>query len=373
MNYYDWLLSRLYAGLLNFYPGRFRREFGSEMQAVFEQSLVEASGSGQVAVLFLRELRDWPKALLHAHLQERRLKHMAISFDEKPIKWWGVLAGMGLFLLPMIFELLGEISTNTLPVIFRVGLVVSILALILFAIFKGLSRWGLPVLGMVLGVLWMFVGLQFVGPWFVPWLERLVQGGRQAPPYIWQVIMDGVLWIPLLLISMAFVLIFLLLPPLRTLYRRVRNDWTLVSLTLYGAILFALFIDWDEYTQASIFISACYLFLALGVAGYLLSKTKATRIAWLLGGATLSMLTMAVGKFILVPLQDWPVWFQWHAPETERWFESLRSLSELGWILLVLMAPSVINLLPPAREPVVGIPDSPIVEKENSAVSVSPR
>lgn len=298
---------------------------------------------------------------------------MSISSEEKPIRWWGVLAGMGLFLLPMIFELLGEISTNTLPVFFRVGLVVSILILILFAIFKGLSRWGLPALGLVLGVLWMFVGLQFVGSWFVPWLERLVQGDRQAPPYVWQVIMDGLLWVPLLLISLAFVLIFFLLPPLRTLYRRVRNDWTLVSLTLYGAILIALFIDWDEYTQASYFISACYLFLAFGVAGYLLSKPKANRIAWLLGGATLSMLTMAVGKFILVPLQDWPMWLQWHPAASERWLESLRSLTELGWILLVLLAPAVLNLFPPSIDPVKVNPDLPPLKIESSADSVSPQ
>ena len=84
------------------------------------------------------------------------------------------------------------------------------------------------------------------------------------------------------------------------------------------------------------------------------------------------MITMSVGKFILVPLQDWPMWFQWHSKGVERWFESLRSLIELGWMLLALIASSVLNLLPLAKKPAVEIPDSTKRAVENPVGSASP-
>jgi hypothetical protein len=296
---------------------------------------------------------------------------MPISSAEKPIRWWRVLAGIGIFLLPI----LGSISTPffnvSVAIAIRLLLVAFILAVFLFAIFKGLARWCLPTIGLLLGALWMFGGLQFIGSWLLPWMNNFVRDVNESFPYAWQAIWNGVFWGGLYLISMLLVLISLLLPPLRPLYRRVRTDWTLVSFTLYGATLFALFIDWDEYTHEEVLVSLCYFFLALGAVGYLLSKTKTARMIWLLSAATMAMFTMAVGKFILVPLQDWPMWFQWHSMESVRWFESLSSLIELGWILLVLLAPSLLMLLPPVKDHSVEILGSTKLELENPVESGS--
>lgn len=296
---------------------------------------------------------------------------MPISSAEKPIRWWGVLAGIGIFLLPI----LGSISTPffnvSVAIAIRLLLVAFILAVFLFAIFKGLARWCLPTIGLLLGALWMFGGLQFIGSWLLPWMNNFVRDVNESFPYAWEAIWNGVFWGGLYLISMLLVLISLLLPPLRPLYRRVRTDWTLVSFTLYGATLFALFIDWDEYTHEEVLVSLSYFFLALGAVGYLLSKTKTARMIWLLSAATMAMFTMAVGKFILVPLQDWPMWFQWHSMESVRWFESLSSLIELGWILLVLLAPSLLMLLPPVKDHSVEILGSTKLELENPVESGS--
>jgi hypothetical protein len=296
---------------------------------------------------------------------------MPISSAEKPIRWWRVLAGIGIFLLPI----LGSISTPffnvSVAIAIRLLLVAFILAVFLFAIFKGLARWCLPTIGLLLGALWMFGGLQFIGSWLLPWMNNFVRDVNESFPYAWQAIWNGVFWGGLYLISMLLVLISLLLPPLRPLYRRVRTDWTLVSFTLYGATLFALFIDWDEYTHEEVLVSLSYFFLALGAVGYLLSKTKTARMIWLLSAATMAMFTMAVGKFILVPLQDWPMWFQWHSMESVRWFESLSSLIELGWILLVLLAPSLLMLLPPVKDHSVEILGSTKLELENPVESGS--
>ena len=38
-------MNRLYRALLRLYPASFRRDYGDEMAAVFEQQLADASGS----------------------------------------------------------------------------------------------------------------------------------------------------------------------------------------------------------------------------------------------------------------------------------------------------------------------------------------
>jgi len=94
------------------------------------------------------------------------------------------------------------------------------------------------------------------------------------------------------------------------------------------------------------------LSLAAGAWGYLRSASSRKRLLALLAGVILAMSSMTVGKWIIVPRQDWPVWFGWHPVETERWFESLRTLVEAGWMLVVISIPALLNLLPRPAQPV---------------------
>jgi len=372
VNRYGLFLHYLYVGLLSLYPSRFRTEFGSEMQAVFDQALVDAAVSGCIAGFFVREVRDWPLSVLHAHLLERKGLNMNTTSGEKPISWQGILVGIGLFLLAIFWQLSDSLVSNLGVNIALIVLLIFMVLVMLIGIFKGLPRWSLPSFGLLLGGFIMYGGLGLLDPILGGMMSRFVQIGNEINRYAWQAMMSGVYWLLVFLLSLIFILIFALLPSLRPLYRRIRKDWTLVSFMLYGAVLFSFFINWDEYTHEQAFVAACNLFLAIGAGGYLLSKTKTSRLAWLLGGAALAMITMSVGKFILVPLQDWPMWFQWHSKGVERWFESLRSLIELGWMLLALIAPSVLNLLPLAKEPAVEIPDSTKRAVENPVGSASP-
>ena len=59
-------LTRLYALLTVLYPYGFRRDFASEMQAVFVEKLtaINASTSRRIWRVFWKELRDWPGAVL---------------------------------------------------------------------------------------------------------------------------------------------------------------------------------------------------------------------------------------------------------------------------------------------------------------------
>lgn len=60
------LASRIYGLLVRLYPRPFRQEFGEEMRAVFADAAADAAGRGIGALLALclRELRDWPRAVL---------------------------------------------------------------------------------------------------------------------------------------------------------------------------------------------------------------------------------------------------------------------------------------------------------------------
>lgn len=74
MNHRVRLLSRVYAHLLHLYPPSFREEFGAEMQSVFVETLLEATGRGLVPLLAvcLREIGDLPPVLLREYWSEFR-------------------------------------------------------------------------------------------------------------------------------------------------------------------------------------------------------------------------------------------------------------------------------------------------------------
>jgi len=63
------LLRHLYRVLLRLYPRSFRVEFGAEMEDVFTEAVAETSARGRryLVGLLLRELGDWPGALLIVH------------------------------------------------------------------------------------------------------------------------------------------------------------------------------------------------------------------------------------------------------------------------------------------------------------------
>ena len=64
--------------LLNFYPQKYREEYGDELGAVFNLSLMDAMNGGwlEVAGVVTRELAGLPKAILYQHLRERKKENM---------------------------------------------------------------------------------------------------------------------------------------------------------------------------------------------------------------------------------------------------------------------------------------------------------
>ena len=63
------------------------------------------------------------------------------------------------------------------------------------------------------------------------------------------------------------------------------------------------------------------------------------------------MWIMAVGKWIILPRQDWGPWFDLHPPESERWFEFTSEVIAGAWMMIAIPAPALLGLLPGEKNP----------------------
>lgn len=343
------LVTKFFRLLIACYPKEFRTEFGTEMQAVFAASIAEAQHSGKDHFwkLIWREIRCWPGSALREHLQARR-KNMASNYDlmdEKPLPVYELLAALVLFLIPLFGVMLtGSIFPHWINIILVIGFWGSALYAMVLAVIKGLPRWSLSYLGVLLFIVILFgpailvweAIYPFVTGWLGPlhtlsdWERVLFQGFNELA-----------MWFMLLLVGVIFLNLLRLLPYTRGVWQRVRDDWTQLSFLVYGGIVFHIVIIFEEYHYDEPWKFAAWTFLALGGWLYLGAKTQRQRILALMGGATLAMWTVAIGKWIIVPLQDWPG------------THSSGDIFESGWaiiswvaIIIVMLAPALLNLLP---------------------------
>lgn len=71
-------MTALYGVLIRLYPGEFKREFADELHSVFTALAQDAASAGPLAlvVFCLRELRDFPINLFHAHLEKNPMSRI---------------------------------------------------------------------------------------------------------------------------------------------------------------------------------------------------------------------------------------------------------------------------------------------------------
>jgi len=343
-------LLSLYGLLLYLYPRRFRDKFGWEMQAVLELALADASQARLWAVFALswRELRGLPRAVIVAHLRERRRAMEPGSVPARPVPWWAMLAALSLFALPVLTASFTIVSRPIEQFLLLGLLAVALLAFVVDAVkTRRVPRWSLPYAGLLL-----IVPVSFLvrGSSAVARLHtQVARTGDALSRYTWQAIGAGALWLSLLAILGLAVLIAATLPFSRPVWQAIRRDWTGLSFLLYGTVVFAYLVDLNEYEYEGPYVVAGMLSLAVGAWAYLRGKTTRRRILALLSGTPLAMWVMAIGKWVIVPRQDWPQWFGWHPPETERWFESLGEVIAWAWMMVALLAPALLSLLPRVR------------------------
>jgi hypothetical protein len=344
------LAARLYGLLLRLYPRRFRAEFAEEMLAVFTATVTEAAGWQTLARVCWREWRDAPVAIIRAHWRERS-RSMETQTMER-VSGWGALAALVVFLFTAMAGIIegrpwGDAATPLLTI--GVGLLGAVIVLLILGAIKGLPVWSLPAAGLFLVLIAYFLiipqGPSPFADWLPPTLSRFFRWWYAYRP-VHPLLEAGQIWLTLLTLLGLIVLTAAALPPLRPFYERLRRDWTLLSFAVYGAALFGLYFTFDEYRREEFYLVASVVLLAAGAWVYLRSDGLQRRALALFAALTLAMATAALGKWLIVPIQEWPAGSGLHPPESSRWPETLPTVVMWGWLMIVMAAPALLMLLP---------------------------
>jgi hypothetical protein len=279
-----------------------------------------------------------------------------IDFEKpKPLSRIDWLAALIIFILPLAGIALNLVAVgfpNWMGSILLVIFLGSIGFALVLGVIRGLPSWSLSYVGFVLTI-FTFYGLG-LGLWglliYRPWM--LIFG----PMDYWSLPIRllysglGVAFVWFLVLIIALISIYLLKhwASIQVLWQHLRADWTLLSFLVYGGFIFYIMLTFDEYQHEDPWKFAAFTSLAAGAWLYLLAKGQKTRILALVGGVSAAMWIVAVGKWILVPMQSWPVNL-----ESEGLYEPLAAIG--SWIVMtaVLIAPALLNLLPHAPSPIV--------------------
>lgn len=290
-----------------------------------------------------------------------------VSPTFEPGSWQEGLAAMPPFLLVALTSLLNLLNALHvgIPMWVSSGLALAMLIAFVIGLIKGLPRWSLPYTGVIgLNLSWIlthggtFMGLNtragLLGP-LLGWTDRLfLTVVRPSHPWIVRVVCGtGRDWLALLGLTTLGVLIVAVWRPLRPLYSRIRDDWTLLSFGLYGATMMAVFYTFEDYPSARypyMFVSS--LILAAGAWIYLRSgrpfdeATPSRRALALFAAMMLAMIVGATGKGIIYASPDWPY------PHSFTWqTEALHAVILWGWVMAVVLAPALPTLLPRPTKP----------------------
>jgi hypothetical protein len=271
------VLTRLFSLALGLYPAEDRREYAGEMQVVFALKARDAAQKSAWALLrlALREARDLPVAAGLAHFRNWRgdmNRYFPTTTDRVP--WTTAL----LSLIPLFIAGPVRVIVFFTPEFSPVGRSPLYLA------FLGLSAL-LLLAGVVVGAVkksprWSYpygLSLAFLLSILVQYLSYL-NGWKPA---------DG---FGIALLVLVPILAFLWLPPFRTFYANIRQDWTLLSYALYGLVLYLLAgIDSDETPTLNLLVLLPSLLSLCGALAYLRVGQGMGRIAALLAATFIGM------------------------------------------------------------------------------------
>lgn len=336
-------MKSFYSIFLYLFPKAYRDEYGDELQKIFNLLLDDAMKVGMIKVagVVLRELVDLPKAVIHEHLRERRKQKMtgkfASRFDFEPGSRNETLAALAPFLFGMVMVFIGYLARYwTAPIWTSIVFVIlfwsAALGLFLLGSAKGLPRWFLPYLGVLLAIVSLLLFNILVNFRLDVWWHRSSGWGDDFN-------FGNFLWIGLILLVFLLLAVSRSVPRFRPFYQRLRDDWTLLSFLLYGTILMILWLIFDGYVNEEIFFALSLFMLALGGWFYLRNNEPLKRFGSLQIGLALSMFTAAGGKAALI------LWSRSQELDFVLKDELFFTLETWLWLALIMSLPRLLNLL----------------------------
>ncbi len=220
------------------------------------------------------------------------------------------------------------------------SLLLTLLASLVNALRHGLPGWAIPGAGLLIAILWyVFLAygsslLPSVHPWRLPWPSS--NFGR----VVTQTVQYLVAIAPVGLLGAALLLLEAWLPPLRPLNRRVRQDWSLLSLLGYSLALLPILLQ-DEYRGLGPFQAASLVILAGGAWAGLRQKSPGWRVLALLAAVWIALGVLGLGIYWLYPQQAWAAYTSF-----PRWWEALNPLLQGPALTGLLVAPALLKLWP---------------------------
>jgi hypothetical protein len=133
----------------------------------------------------------------------------------------------------------------------------------------------------------------------------------------------------------------------RPLYRRVRQDWSLLSFLFLGVAI-PPFIMNDPYQDLAPFETGSVLTLAVSAWMFLKWRTTWQRLATLVLALILATCIYALGIYIVYPLEEWVPYRSF-----PRWWEAIYPLLGVPAILMLICAPAILALFPRAEQEAV--------------------
>jgi hypothetical protein len=281
-------LAQFYTCLLGLYPPRYRSEFGEERQEVFTMVLQETAGLGKWALvrLALHELRDLLKSAMRANWREWEafMKTLGSSLGEERLSWIGLLAGVWPFIFlgpimavaPYLPGKTSQLLTYEAP-LWLATVFLSLLIGIIAGWRKGFPRWVYPYLVILFAVI------------VVPLMGRLslLLGPDRFSPWVGAAILLGSF---LGLVAAALFLVSRI-PPVRKIFRDVRNDWTRVSFGMFAYLAFATgFYGGDHLPPFGPAVWLPAVVVVLGALAHLISRSRWARSLALIAALLISFL-----------------------------------------------------------------------------------
>jgi len=279
------------------------------------------------------------------------------SIEEKPLSRSELLAAMIVFLLPLLFGILGTSAIRLPQWLTRLELILFLGPMLFalgLAVVKGLPRWSLSYLGFVLTLGIIFGRYDRLWTWLYPYFVESF-GPRSLWPVMVRILYGGgfafIVGVSVLVGAVILLNLLRLLPHTPAVWQRIRVDWTQLSFVPYGGLVVYVHAAFEGFQHEDMWKFTAWICLALGAWFYLRAKGQRQRILALIGGATGAMWIVAIAQWVLIPLQNWQSRYYLISMEDLRWVELGNTI--IGWIgiLVAMMAPALLNILPSSPTP----------------------
>ena len=258
--------------------------------------------------------------------------------ENKPhLSWLELMCAAIPFLLYLAFPIIEGLRFNWAAVVILL-LLGTLFILMVVGLCKGIPRWSMPGLGLLLAVVNYFL-LGLMG-------GLLVALNLVPVSLLREVFGSGFSNVGIIVLTLVVLLVTASIKPLRPFFQRLREDWTLLPFALYGVMPVMMYARFDEYQGSVPYEISIGLILLVSLLLYLRNSQPSRKLLALGIGITLAMAVEAIGKWILIPSQTWVDLLQLYPVEQTIQGEVTSTVYRWFWVMVVVFFPTWLGLLP---------------------------